>query len=52
MWFRNLQIFRLADAWQYASEDLATALNRGLFVGCGATDPDGAGPGAVARRGG
>jgi recombination associated protein RdgC len=38
MWFRNLQIFRLADAWQYASEDLATALNRGLFVGCGATD--------------
>ncbi len=38
MWFRNLQIFRLADAWQYSSEDLATALNRGLFVGCGATD--------------
>lgn len=38
MWFRNLQIFRLADAWQYSSEDLANALNRGLFVGCGATD--------------
>lgn len=38
MWFRNLQIFRLADAWQYSSEDLAAALNRGLFVGCGATD--------------
>ena len=38
MWFRNLQIFRLADAWQYSSEDLTVALNRGLFVGCGATD--------------
>ncbi|TAJ21909.1 MAG: recombination-associated protein RdgC [Rugosibacter sp.] len=38
MWFRNLQIFRLADAWQYSSQDLATALDRGLFVGCGATD--------------
>ncbi|MDO8313667.1 MAG: recombination-associated protein RdgC [Rugosibacter sp.] len=38
MWFRNLQIFRLADAWQYSSQDLATALERGLFVGCGATD--------------
>ncbi|AJP48983.1 recombinase RdgC [Rugosibacter aromaticivorans] len=38
MWFRNLQIFRLADAWQYSSADLATALTRGLFVGCGATD--------------
>ena len=38
MWFRNLQIFRLADAWRYSSEDLATALNRGLFVGCGATN--------------
>lgn len=38
MWFRNLQIFRLADAWQYSSEDLTVALKRGLFVGCGATD--------------
>lgn len=38
MWFRNLQIFRLADTWQYSSEDLASALNRGLFTGCGATD--------------
>ncbi len=38
MWFRNLQIFRLADAWAYSSEDLAAALERGLFHGCGATD--------------
>jgi len=38
MWFRNLHIFRLADAWQYSSEDLALALNRGVFAGCGATD--------------
>lgn len=38
MWFRNLQIFRLTDAWDYSNEALALALQRGLFQGCGATD--------------
>lgn len=38
MWFRNLQIFRLADAWQYTSDELAAAMQKALFAGCGATD--------------
>lgn len=38
MWFRNLQIFRLAPAWEYSSEQLSEALQRGVFQGCGATD--------------
>lgn len=38
MWFRNLQIFRLTPAWEYSTEQLSDALQRGLFQGCGATD--------------
>jgi recombination associated protein RdgC len=38
MWFRNLQIFRLTPAWEFSSEQLVEALQRGLFTGCGATD--------------
>lgn len=38
MWFRNLQIFRLTPAWEYSTEQLSEALQRGLFQGCGATD--------------
>lgn len=38
MWFRNLQIFRLTDAWDYSDEVLAGKLARGVFQGCGATD--------------
>lgn len=38
MWFRNLQIFRLADTWQYTSDELAAAMQKGIFVGCHATD--------------
>ena len=38
MWFRNLQIFRLTDAWDYSTEQLTEKLQRGVFHGCGATD--------------
>ena len=38
MWFRNLQIFRLASGWDFSADQLAEALNKGLFIGCGATD--------------
>ncbi len=38
MWFKNLQIFRLTDGWDYSTEKLAEALSRGVFIGCGATD--------------
>lgn len=38
MWFRNLQIFRLTPAWEFSSEQLGAALQRGVFIGCGATD--------------
>ncbi len=38
MWFRNLQIFRLTSAWDYSSETLSAALERGVFQVCGATD--------------
>lgn len=38
MWFRNLQIFRLTSAWDYSTEQLTEALNKGQFIGCGATD--------------
>jgi recombination associated protein RdgC len=38
MWFRNLQIFRLTPTWEFSSEQLTEALQRGLFQGCGATD--------------
>ena len=38
MWFRNLQIFRLTSEWAYSTDALSTALQKGLFQGCGATD--------------
>ena len=38
MWFKNLQIFRLASGWEYSSEKLAEQLQKGLFQGCSATD--------------
>lgn len=38
MWFRNLQIFRLTTAWDFSTEKLEAALQRGIFQGCGATD--------------
>ena len=38
MWFRNLQIFRLGTGWEYTSDQLAEAMLRGQFHGCGATD--------------
>lgn len=38
MWFRNLQIFRLASDWAYSSDALSAALHKGLFHGCSATD--------------
>lgn len=38
MWFRNLQLFRLASDWTYSTDSLADALHKGLFKGCGATD--------------
>lgn len=38
MWFRNLQIFRLTDAWDFSTEQLEAKLQRGLFQGCGASD--------------
>ena len=38
MWFRNLQIFRLTDGWDFSSAQLAEKLQRGVFQGCGATE--------------
>lgn len=38
MWFRNLQIFRLTPGWEFSSEQLGLALQKGIFNGCGATD--------------
>lgn len=38
MWFRNLQIYRLGDEWQWSAERLAERLVRGGFQGCGAFD--------------
>lgn len=38
MWFRNLQIFRLASGWTYDTETLVRQLHRGRFRACGATD--------------
>ncbi len=37
MWFRNLQIFRLAPDWAYDTDALSAALQKGLFQNCGAT---------------
>lgn len=38
MWFKNLQIFRLAPTWEFDSDALAAALRKGLFHPCGAID--------------
>ncbi len=38
MWFRNLQIYRLADEWQWTAERIADKLARGAFQACGAFD--------------
>lgn len=38
MWFRNLQIFRLAPGWDYGTDALGAALQNGLFQACGASD--------------
>lgn len=38
MWFRNLQIYRLGEEWQWTAERLAERLSGGAFQGCGAFD--------------
>lgn len=38
MWFRNLQIYRLGDEWQWDANRLAEKLPGGGFQGCGAFD--------------
>ena len=38
MWFRNLQLFRLTDAWDFTPVQLNEKLQRGAFQRCGATD--------------
>lgn len=38
MWFRNLQIYRLGDEWQWNADKLAEKLATGGFQGCGGFD--------------
>lgn len=38
MWFRNLQIYRLTDAWQLDAAGLQAKLAAHVFRGCGASD--------------
>lgn len=38
MWFRNLQIYRLGEEWQWAAERFADKLVSAAFQGCGAFD--------------
>jgi recombination associated protein RdgC len=38
MWFRNLQIYRLGDEWQWNATQLMEKLATGGFQGCGAFD--------------
>ncbi len=38
MWFRNLQIFRLANEWNFSTDLLAERLGRHAFRNCGATE--------------
>lgn len=38
MWFRNLQLFRLTDAWDPTGEMLAEKLTHRMFRSCGASD--------------
>lgn len=38
MWFRNLQLFRLAPDWAFSTDELNAALQRGAFQPCGKRD--------------
>lgn len=38
MWFRNLQVFRLASGWSHTPEKLVEGLDRSVFKPCGALD--------------
>lgn len=38
MWFRNLQIYRLTDGWQYDVATLQDKMAAHIFRGCGASD--------------
>ncbi len=38
MWFRNLQIYRLTDAWQLDAAGLQARLETHIFRGCAASD--------------
>jgi recombination associated protein RdgC len=38
MWFRNLQVFRLTDEWDYSAAALGARLQRGVFRNCSATE--------------
>ncbi len=38
MWFRNLQVFRLADEWDFPAAALSEHLARGAFRNCSATE--------------
>jgi recombination associated protein RdgC len=38
MWFRNLQVFRLASGWAYTPEKLMEGLDRSVFKPCNALD--------------
>lgn len=38
MWFRNLQVFRLASGWSHTPEKLMEGLDRSVFKPCGAMD--------------
>jgi recombination associated protein RdgC len=38
MWFRNLQVFRLTDEWDYSSDALAARLQRAAFRNCSASE--------------
>lgn len=38
MWFRNLQLFRLAPAWAYSTDELNATLLRGALQPCGKLD--------------
>jgi len=38
MWFRNLQVYRLADDWKWDSSRLTEILAKGTFQSCGAFD--------------
>lgn len=39
MWFKNLRLYRLTEAWTHTSEELNTALASHCFNPCGSLDP-------------